>query len=67
MLDGLDLDVAASLLPEVPDVDARRLDAKARKRGAHLASVIRPVVQRLGELDAHRGVSLEPVVLVDLS
>jgi hypothetical protein len=62
-LDGLDLDVSASLFPELPDVDVRRLGAKARKGGADLASVVRAVVQRLRQPDARGGATLEAVVV----
>src|ERR1700730_17918896 len=59
----LNLDVAASLFPELPDVDDRRLHAEPRQGGAHLAPVIGPVVERLGEPDAYRGATLEAVVV----
>src|SRR5436309_11627234 len=59
---GWDLDDAASLVGEVPEVDARWFHAERREDCADLAPMIGPVVQRLREPDPHRGVGLGPVV-----
>src|SRR6266545_2614026 len=61
---GWDLDDAAILEAVVPDVDGRRFHAERREGCADLAPMIRPVVQRLRETYAHRGVCLGPVVAV---
>ncbi len=52
----------ALVFTEVPDIDIRWLDPEGRQGRADLASMIRPVLQRLGESDADRGVSLRAVV-----
>src|SRR5438034_2218026 len=59
---GRDLDDAAILFGEVPEVDARWFHAERREDRADLAPMIGPVVQRLREPDPHRGVGLGPVV-----
>ena len=61
-----DLDDAPVSFAEVPDVDARRLHAERRQGGADLAPVVGPVVQRLREPDAHRGMRLGSVVPMSL-
>ena len=55
---GWDLLDAATVRTEVPYIDVRWLDPERRERGADLASVICPVMQRLREPDADRGVGL---------
>src|SRR5438034_1002665 len=61
---GWDLEDAAILFAEVPDIDGRRFHAERREDRADLAPMIRPVVDRLREPDPHRGVGLGPVVAV---
>src|ERR1700730_9085564 len=57
----LNLDVAASLFPELPDVDVRRIHADPGEGGTDLAAVIGAVGDRLGARDAHGGAALETV------
>src|SRR5262245_2741832 len=61
--------VAGPPRPEavVPDVDRGRFDTEVRERGADLAPVVGPVVQRLGQPECDGGVPLVPVLLVDLA
>jgi hypothetical protein len=58
---GWDFDDAAIPFTEDPDIDVRRFHTEHREGGADLAPMIGPVVQRLGEPDAHGGVGLGPV------
>src|SRR5438128_5016006 len=44
---GDDLDDPTRMDPEVPDVDAWRVHPERRERGADLAPMVGPVVQRL--------------------
>src|SRR5438034_2594772 len=61
---GWDLDDAAILFAEVPDIDGRRFHAERREDRADLAPMIRPVVDRLREPDRNGGMGLGPVVAV---
>ena len=64
---GRHLDNAAILQAEAKHVNGRRFHTERRERGADLAPMVGPVVQRLRQTDAHRSVPLEPVVRVDLT
>ena len=61
---GRDLEQPPVLIREVPDVDRGWLHVERRERGADLAPMVGPVVQRLRQSDAHRRVALGAVVAV---
>ena len=63
---GRYFDNAAVLPAEGIRVNSRRFHTERCERKRDLAPMVVPVVQRLGQTDAHRSVPLEPVVGVDL-